>query len=411
MRRYRFGKIIALVLFVVLSFSGCFSDFDLIYDDYSDSYSYDVSYDYVSAGPSYDVSFEESSSCSSEDPSEYASSANVSSKIEEPQIPKICSLVELRDYFKDNLRNDVLVVQFEWLGEEDLSANEIARMTMTCYVNYRRTGNKYTVTFTEYPGDRIVDAYFSGDRSKLNVGEISALEKAIEIVNEAKAVTSDLIDLEVYLHDYICRAVTYDDNTRSVEDPMNPPRNLTVVGALLDGRANCQGYTDAFYALASIAGFTVDRMFVKTANDLHVLSTIYLGGQWLIVDSTFNDSNYYGNESKDYHLFNASKDVVEQFSWPEHYEMNPIANETSNYFYYNYYDCYYRNAEEFANALLNQYINGKTEIHGALVSSESVYDVSDAFSLAIANANFEQAGYIYFYRHFGNTYYCQFLIS
>lgn len=466
--RNSFKRVLALVLILatVLSTSGCFSYFDdpwdSIYNDddyyydspwgdiggddyYEDDYSYYDSSDSVSSSyypfysnstssyqstssvmsgyrpgysnvssqyvPSYSQATSSNASSYSAPTSSYSPSSAVSSKVEEPEYPKVYNLVQLRDLLKKNLGNNNLVVKFEYLCSDPFDAGEIARIVSACYVSYRGKGNKYTVTFTEYPGDRIVDAYFSGDSSKLNNNEIKAMNKAIEIVNKAKASTSDSIDLEVYLHDYICKTVTYDDHTRDIDDPMNPPRNLTAVGALLDGRANCQGYTDAFYVLASIAGFKVDRMYVKTSNDLHVTNTIRLGGQWLIVDTTFDDLEVYGSDSMDYRLFNASKDVVKEYSWPEHYETNPIASKTTNYFYYRYYDCYYSDAAEMCADFARKYNFKPIELHGMIESGETVDEVKAALNSAMTKATGSVPRYKFYYRYSGNTYYYQFLIS
>ncbi len=463
-----FKRVLALVLILatVLSTSGCFSYFDdpwdSIYNDddyyydnpwgdiggddyYEDDYSYYDSSDSVSSSyypfyssteskhqstssamsgyrpgysnvssqyvPSYSQATSSNTSSYSAPTSSYSTSSAVSSKVEEPEYPKVYNLVQLRDLLKKNLDNNNLVVKFEYLGSDSLNANLIARMVCTCYVSYTRQGKKYTFTITKYPGDRIVDAYFSGNKSKLNNDEIKAMNKAIEIVNKAKSSTSDSIDLEVYLHDYICKTVTYDDYTRDIEDPMNPPRNLSVVGGLLDGKANCQGYTDTFYVLASIAGFKVDRMYIKTSNDLHVTNTIYLGGQWLIVDTTFDDLEVYGSDSMDYRLFNASEDVVKEYSWPEHYEMHPIASKTTNYFYYRYYDCYYRDAAEMCADFARKYNSSPIELHGMTESGETIDEVQAAFKNAFINAMGYYPAYRFYYKYNGNTYYYQFIIS
>ncbi len=459
--RNGFKRVLALVIILatVLSTSGCFSSFDdtwdSIYNDGyydnpwgdigGDDYSYYDSSDSVSSSyypfnssttssyqstssamsgynptyntsssqhvPSYSQVSSQITSSYSAPTSSYSTSSAVSSKVEEPEYPKVYTLVQLRDLLKKNLDNNNLVVEFEYLGNDSLNSGEVARMTSTCCVSYTRVGKKYTFTLTEYPGDRIVDAYFSGDKSKLNNDEIKSMNRAIEIVNKAKASTSDSTDLEVYLHDYVCKTVTYDDHTRDIEDPMNPPRNLSAVGGLLDGRANCQGYTDTFYVLASIAGFKVDRMYVKTSNDLHVTNTIYLGGQWLIVDTTFDDLEVYGSDSMDYRLFNASKDVVKEYSWPEHYEMHPIASRTTNYFYYRYYDCYYSDAAEMCADFARKYNSSPIELHGMIESGETIDEDKAEFRNAFTKALGYYPAYKFYYKYNENTYYYQFLIS
>ena len=235
--------------------------------------------------------------------------------------PTFSSLTALRDFMTAKKEADVMTFTFKYTGPE-LSGQSIAQMTNACVVNRNRNGQVYTVTMTEYPGDRIVDAYFSGDSSELNAAEKSAMSKAVQLVNQAKAKAKNTFELEVLLHDTLCDMVTYDDHTRDVPDARNPPRNLTVVGALLDGRANCQGYTDAFYTLASIAGFTVRRLSTYTPDDLHMTNTIYLNNAWYVVDVTFDDVN---GDERNYRLFNAGVDVIHEYTWDPEKETQPIA--------------------------------------------------------------------------------------
>jgi len=122
--------------------------------------------------------------------------------------------------------------------------------------------------------------------------------------------------------------------------PEEAPAYLSAVGALLDGSANCQGYTDAFLLIASLAGYQVSSQSCAdpaTGNG-HVFNTVRLGDSWYAVDVT-NDDNAIRTEDgnrRDYHLFNAGMDVIgEQLTWPEELTAHPIA-ETSDdrYFYY-----------------------------------------------------------------------------
>lgn len=410
-----FKKFLTLVLILTVTFStsSCYSSYDNEWGNTYNSDYYDSSWDettsdtYSENNYSYYNHSDFVSSYSA--PSSSYSSSVVSSSIEEHAYPKVYNLVELRDLLKENFDKNNLSVNFEFLGSESFDASEIARMTPACHVRYVKKEKKYTLTMTQCPGDRIVDAYFSGDSSKLNKNEIKALDKAIEIVNQAKASSTDQIDLELYLHDYICKTVTYDDHTRYIEDPMNPPRNLTAVGGLLDGRANCQGYSDTFYVLASIAGFKVDRLSVNTPNDHHTVSTIYLGGQWLIVDTTFDDSEAYNNETISYRFFNASKDVITEYSWPEHYETNQIATETTEYFYYRCYNYCYDNAAEMATDLVQKYEDSTTQLHGILESEETLEQVIAALNDAFIASGRSVPSYHYRFRYDGNFYYYQFL--
>jgi len=72
-------------------------------------------------------------------------------------------------------------------------------------------------------------------------------------------------------------------------DMSNQPRFVTAIGALLDGKANCQGYSDAFYMLGRIGG---------TANGgLHEWNTITYGDRkTYFIDVTAGDDAIQKND-------------------------------------------------------------------------------------------------------------------
>ena len=92
---------------------------------------------------------------------------------------------------------------------------------------------------------RILQAAKNGDASSLTGAESLTLNKAYEIIRNAP---TDLAERERYLHDTLCSIVEYytDDIAYSEKDQ--------AVGALLNGRADCDGYSEAFYLLCNLAG-------------------------------------------------------------------------------------------------------------------------------------------------------------
>lgn len=286
------------------------------------------------------------------------------------ECPEIDNLLDLRDYMNARIANDELVFSFYFTGDAWFDAQKIAQMTSACYIYYEWQGNRYQVTVTEYPGDRMVDAYFSGDYSGLNQDEMLALNIAIDAVNTAKAQAKDEWELERILHDMLADSITYFDGNRDFHDPENPPRNLTAVGALLDHQANCQGYADAFYVLGSIAGFRVGRMNVETPSDLHVTNTILLDGAWYVVDVTFDDQA--GDASTNYRLFNAGLDQIREYTWAEEKEIHPIAQTSPEAYYYFHEGIVFSDA-----AVMAEYITNRWTAHGEIVVEAMLEDESN----------------------------------
>lgn len=159
-----------------------------------------------------------------------------------------------------------------------------------------------------YAGDKILDAWENGDISSLTDDEKEALELAEKLIEQAKAETDSALELEIWLHDWICEKVIYESPDMDVPAfQLVSMRQLSCIGALLDGRANCQGYTDAFYLLGNMAGFEVGRVF-GNAGEGHVWNIITLDGRDYIVDLTFDDidDEEYGGWT--YTFFNAPWD-------------------------------------------------------------------------------------------------------
>lgn len=240
------------------------------------------------------------------------------------------SLTEVRDILCSAKERDEMRVCFTYNGAEELSARTVARMTAAFYITVSYIGREYTVEMTEYPGDRMYDAYRSGDRSGLSEEESRLLDAAVLAVEDIMRGCTDRYGIELAIFQYIASHVTYCNPTADISDINDPPRHLSVLGALGDGTANCQGYADAFYLLASIAGFEVSRMNVTDADGVgHILNTVRLDGAWYVVDATYGDT-----EPTSYRLFNAGRDVCGEYFWDEEMEYRPIADESDAHFYF-----------------------------------------------------------------------------
>ncbi len=175
--------------------------------------------------------------------------------------------------------------------------------------SYDEENKEVTVTvMSYYPGEKILDAWENGDTSSLTEDEKAVLELALELTEQAKAETDNDLELEIWLHDWICEKVTYESPDMNVPAVQSLGlRQLSCIGAMLDGKANCQGYTDAFYLLGNMAGFEVGRVF-GDAGEGHIWNTINFDGVEYIVDLTFDDidDEEYGGWT--YTFFNAPWD-------------------------------------------------------------------------------------------------------
>ena len=107
-----------------------------------------------------------------------------------------------------------------------------------------------------------------------------AEKKAKEIADNIKSKTNDPLEQIRLANQYLC------DN---VEYIMGGPCG-TAYGALIEGKAICQGYDAAFALIMNYLGIPcvgIDGHILNSGP--HVWSNVYLNGEWKVVDVTWND--------------------------------------------------------------------------------------------------------------------------
>lgn len=187
---------------------------------------------------------------------------------------------------------------------------------------------------TYYPGRRILYAWRNGRTDMLSEAEKRTLSAALEIAAGAKG--SDL-EREKAVHDALCRIITYSSDG----DPFN--NDDCAVGALLEGRADCDGYSDAFYLCGSLAGLDVryqrgwaaekenENNSIHVEDDSsHMWNLIRINGAWLTVDVTWDDRDE-GKESAAYVYYNLGEDQTKvSYILNPSARRDPLAKTTRN---------------------------------------------------------------------------------
>jgi transglutaminase/protease-like cytokinesis protein 3 len=134
--------------------------------------------------------------------------------------------------------------------------------------------------------------------------EIKAINDKIDelypsLVSSNKSTTENI----KRIHDYIINHVKYD--TAYVEGNSTHKAN-TAYGALFEGYSVCSGYTDLMSIFLNKMGISN----YKISNDKHVWNLVYLDGEWLHLDLTFDDpisSTGVNHLIHDYFLINTDK--------------------------------------------------------------------------------------------------------
>ena len=165
-----------------------------------------------------------------------------------------------------------------------------------------------------YPGTAIMNAVRSGDYSSLSQREMETWAAAAQIA--ASSLASTPLETARAVHDWICDHASYAEDEWTDEDD-------NAIGAILNGRANCDGYSDAFYLIGSLAGLDIryqhgdsyykDPVQLSSAAT-HLWNLLEIDGLWHMVDVTWDDQPEY----RTYHWFNAGRDVAnEKHFWNE----------------------------------------------------------------------------------------------
>lgn len=223
-------------------------------------------------------------------------------------------LSDLEEYLQfirecnEDLQSEFAVVFDDMKVDEDhlFSISPIYGATIKV-VKYDGRDSYVTGHITHSPGERVAYAYLNDDTSFLNDEELHLYNEAVRIVDKADA-QSTLLQTELYIHDLLANRITYDSMTPI---PHNAPF-IGANGAILNGKANCQGYTDAFVMLARMCGIDASKISGRTKTGPHSWAVVYLDDSSYFVDVTFDDDAFNLNDT-DYigHIyFNAPRSVI-----------------------------------------------------------------------------------------------------
>lgn len=262
------------------------------------------------------------------------------------RVPKIGTKKELAEYISNCERNSQTVIPVV-LTNGLMVKEELTYMTnVDVGVSYKilSGGGKDSRMIYEiqrYPGTKVAQAYLSGDKSGLSADEMRLYDIAVEIVNEANRQPSALRK-ELFIHDAITSRTTY----YTEENHIGLPRFVTAIGALIDGQANCQGYSDAFYMLGTMCGLNIGKMKGQAGGGGHMWNTIDFGdGKIYCVDVTWDDGKIRfqdgGTEYNSYVYFNAPSEIMQaDHSWTKEYapKLQPSIDERYYYCTQEFYE-------------------------------------------------------------------------
>lgn len=179
-----------------------------------------------------------------------------------------------------------------------------------------------------YPGMRIARAAATGREETLSADESAALAAARRVAREALRDTP--LETERALHERLASDIAY--------APQHAPgrigRGDTAIGALLDGQADCDGYADAFYLTATLAGLQAEYQFGFGITDgravPHQWNRVCLSGTWYFVDCCWDRAvQADGSGKARLRYFNLGADwAAQSYRWESRAHDQPIADKT-----------------------------------------------------------------------------------
>ena len=168
----------------------------------------------------------------------------------------------------------------------------------------------YTAISFSYSG-KIGDVDYNIEKSLRQEMQEELEEKTNRIMAQSDKLSSEY-DKEKFFNDYIC------ENTEYVKDG---ELVSTVYGALINGKAHCEGYSRAFKYLCNLAGIECDLVCGDSFGEGHMWNVVNIDGAHNYVDVTWNDRAQY----KSYLYFNITS---EQISYD--HEFYPLHSEASD---------------------------------------------------------------------------------
>lgn len=182
---------------------------------------------------------------------------------------------------------------------EDVSSISGDKLILTHLNNYVHTFNSFTniKTIILPSGEVNIKIYYL-----YNLAEINKINEEVDkIIN--KKIKDNMSNEEKIkeIHDYIINNTKYDVERNLTSE--SEYESHKAIGPLFQGYATCNGYTDLMAVFLSKMGFNNIKI-ATTPEDLngsesgHIWNAVYLNGEWLHLDLTWDDP--VSQDNKDY---------------------------------------------------------------------------------------------------------------
>lgn len=153
-------------------------------------------------------------------------------------------------------------------------------------------------------GNTVVECYSLLTASECETYIERLSEEIDDMIDGIEEIDSDY-KKEKFLHDRLLDRCSYAKGVSSVSDGW---QYFTAYGAIVDGKAVCEGYSKAFQILLSKAGISAYTVKGYADDIRHMWNVVKIDENWYHVDPTWNDSD----DGENYEFFNLSTDEIEK---------------------------------------------------------------------------------------------------
>ena len=180
------------------------------------------------------------------------------------------------------------------------------------------------------PGLLMAEAYWAGNTGRLSPDEKKCLKQLTGITDKmVKQYGYATVDTELAIYDYICDHVTYRTYPKS---DSRHNRCTSAANAFLYGWGNCQAYSDLFFLMTMMTGFDSGYISGLGNGGAHLWNTISIGGELVMVDVTYGDTEITKNPVQQTHYyFNFGRDRLGKHTWsPAVFDTSALARKTND---------------------------------------------------------------------------------
>lgn len=253
----------------------------------------------------------ESSSKPSKEPSSSESTSSESTSTEESSEPdtetppesihinhySFSALTDLQREYYERLHFAVTDMQSSWivlgLAEENYKADiAVVRNALVAdHPDIFWLPNFYATALAYSDDEKVAMMYFASDPDSppsYTIGRGESERKTRELNRVVDRIVADVTatdpyEIELQLHDMLCLITDYSN------DPTDP-MIYTSYGALVNGKANCEGYSRAMQLLLSRFGIVSVTVSGIARNEAHMWNAVLLEDEWYHLDATWNDT-------------------------------------------------------------------------------------------------------------------------